>query len=164
MTARERRETLLIEQLEERDQLLREKQQQLTQKEEREETFQTHLREMEQRLRDIETSETRQREQFRVKHLRVQDRQKQLKEYRERDRYYQLLTITITILLLTDRHLIQREMDIASRCHHRCLLRFIGAIDDEETPLVLTKLMKTSLRQLYGERCLLLKIPLFVWI
>lgn len=95
VTARERRETLLIEQLEERDQLLREKQQQLTQKEEREETFQTHLREMEQRLRDIETSETRQREQFRVKHLRVEDRQKQLKEYRERDRYYLFVKIKL---------------------------------------------------------------------
>ena len=64
VTARERRGTLLIEQPEERNQLLREKQQLLTQKVEREETFQTHLREMEQRLQDIETRETKQHEQY----------------------------------------------------------------------------------------------------
>lgn len=64
VTARERRGTLLIEQPEERNQLLREKQQLLTQKGEREETFQTHLREMEQRLQDIETRETKQHEQY----------------------------------------------------------------------------------------------------
>ena len=32
-------------------------------------------------------------------------------------------------------------------------MRFIGATDDEETPLLLTKLMKTSVSQLYAERC-----------
>lgn len=64
VTARERRGTLLIEQPEERNQLLREKQQLLTQKGEREETIQTHLREMEQRLQDIETRETKQHEQY----------------------------------------------------------------------------------------------------
>ena len=41
-----------------------------------------------------------------------------------------------------------REVDIASRCRHPCLLQFIEATNDEEIPLYVTKLMETSLRQL----------------
>ena len=42
----------------------------------------------------------------------------------------------------------EREMDIASRCRHPCLLQFIGATNDEESPLFVTELMELSLRQL----------------
>jgi len=42
----------------------------------------------------------------------------------------------------------EREMDIASRCRHPCLLQFIGATNDEESPLFVTELMESSLRQL----------------
>jgi len=46
----------------------------------------------------------------------------------------------------------EREMDIASRCRHPCLLQFIGATNDEESPLFVTELMELSLRQLLNNR------------
>ena len=42
-------------------------------------------------------------------------------------------------------------MNIASRCRHPCLLQFIGATNDEESPLFVTELMETSLRKLVEE-------------
>ena len=50
-----------------------------------------------------------------------------------------------------ERKLFQREMDIASRCRHPCLLQFIGATNDEENPLFVTELMEKSLRKLLHE-------------
>ena len=47
-----------------------------------------------------------------------------------------------------ERKLFQREMDIASRCRHPCLLQFIGATNDEENPLLVTELMEKSLKKL----------------
>ena len=41
-----------------------------------------------------------------------------------------------------------REMDIASRCRHPCLLQFIGATNDAGHPLFVTELMESSLRAL----------------
>ena len=46
------------------------------------------------------------------------------------------------------RELFEREMNIASRCRHPCLLQFIGATNDEKSPLFVTELMETSLRKL----------------
>jgi len=46
----------------------------------------------------------------------------------------------------------EREMDIASRCRHPCLLQFIGATNDEESPLFVTELMELNLRQLLKKR------------
>ena len=48
--------------------------------------------------------------------------------------------------------LFEREMDIASRCRHPCLLLFIGATKDEDCPLFVTELMDLSLRALLGKR------------
>ena len=50
-----------------------------------------------------------------------------------------------------ERRLFEREMDIASRCRHPCLLQFIGATQDER-PLFVTEIMEKSLRKLLGER------------
>ena len=50
--------------------------------------------------------------------------------------------------------LFEREMDIASRCRHPCLLQFIGATNDEGNPLFVTELMETSLRALLEQRAL----------
>ena len=52
------------------------------------------------------------------------------------------------ILSPYNRNLFEREMDIASKCRHPCLLQFIGATNDEENPLFVTELMETSLRTL----------------
>ena len=43
-------------------------------------------------------------------------------------------------------------MNIASACRHPCLLQFIGATNDEGSPLFLTELMEKSLRALFEER------------
>ena len=50
--------------------------------------------------------------------------------------------------------LFEREMTIASRCRHPCLLQFIGATNDEGSPLFVTELMETSLRKLLEQRSL----------
>ena len=51
-----------------------------------------------------------------------------------------------------NRSLFEREMDIASRCRHPCLLQFIGATNDEGSPLFVTELMESSLRALLEQR------------
>ena len=48
--------------------------------------------------------------------------------------------------------LFQREIDIASRCRHPCLLQFIGATNDKEIPLFVTELMESNLRELLRQR------------
>ena len=57
-------------------------------------------------------------------------------------------------LILSDhnRRLFEREMSIAARCRHPCLLQFIGATNDEESPLFVTELMESSLRALLEQR------------
>ena len=52
------------------------------------------------------------------------------------------------ILSNHNRSLFEREMNIASRCRHPCLLQFVGATNDEGSPLFVTELMETSLRAL----------------
>ncbi|KAL9975206.1 hypothetical protein ACROYT_G012338 [Oculina patagonica] len=56
------------------------------------------------------------------------------------------------ILSPHNRILFEREMDIASRCRHPCLLQFIGATNDEGSPLFVTELMESSLRALLEQR------------
>nr|XP_058943609.1 probable serine/threonine-protein kinase drkD isoform X2 [Pocillopora verrucosa] len=63
-------------------------------------------------------------------------------------------TIYDVILSPHNLRLFMREMDIASRCRHPCLLQFIGATNDDHTPLFLTELMETSLQALLEERSL----------
>ncbi|XP_022810301.1 protein fem-1 homolog B-like [Stylophora pistillata] len=53
-----------------------------------------------------------------------------------------------------NRGLFKREMNIAARCRHPCLLQFIGATNDEGNPLFVTELMKSSLRALLKQRSL----------
>ena len=48
--------------------------------------------------------------------------------------------------------LFTREMEIASKCHHPHLLQFIGATNDEESPLFVTELMENDLRTLMEQR------------
>ena len=52
------------------------------------------------------------------------------------------------ILSPHNRRLFEREMNIAFRCRHPCLLQFIGATNDEGSPVFVTELMETSLRAL----------------
>ena len=56
------------------------------------------------------------------------------------------------ILSPHNRLLFEREMNIASACRHPCLLQFIGATNDEGTPLFVTELMEMSLRALLEHR------------
>ncbi|KXJ05535.1 probable serine/threonine-protein kinase DDB_G0271682 [Exaiptasia diaphana] len=57
------------------------------------------------------------------------------------------------ILSPRNRRQFVREMSIASRCRHPCLLQFIGATaDDAVSPLFVTELLETSLRAVLHER------------
>ena len=56
------------------------------------------------------------------------------------------------ILSPHNRTAFEREVGIASRCRHPCLLQFIGATNDEQGLLLVTELMDRSLRSLYEER------------
>ena len=58
------------------------------------------------------------------------------------------------ILSPHNRRLFEREMNIASRCRHPCLLQFIGATNDEGSPLFVTELMESSLRGMLEQRSL----------
>ena len=53
-----------------------------------------------------------------------------------------------------NREMFEREMSIASKCRHPYLLQFIGATNDEGSPLFVTELMETSLRKLLEQRSL----------
>ena len=56
------------------------------------------------------------------------------------------------ILSPHNRRLFEREMNIASRCRHPCLLQFIGATNDEGSPLFVTELLESSLRTLLEQQ------------
>ena len=56
------------------------------------------------------------------------------------------------ILSPHNRRLFYREMDIASRCRHPCLLQFIGATCDDGIPLFVSELMETDLRSCLSQQ------------
>ena len=57
-------------------------------------------------------------------------------------------------LILSDynRELFAREMQMASRCRHPCLLQFIGATNDDGEALLLTEMLDTNLRIVLSKR------------
>ena len=59
------------------------------------------------------------------------------------------------ILSPHNRRLFEREMSIASRCRHPNLLQFIGATNDDGSPLFITELLDTDLRKILSRRALL---------
>ena len=58
------------------------------------------------------------------------------------------------ILSQYNRRLFEREMTIASSCRHPNLLQFIGATNDDGSPLFVTELLDTDLRKVLGQRSL----------
>ena len=58
------------------------------------------------------------------------------------------------ILSHHNRRLFEREMSIASRCRHPHLLQFIGASNDDVSPLFITELLDTDLRNFLRQRSL----------
>ena len=56
------------------------------------------------------------------------------------------------ILSPHNRQLFEREMAIASQCRHPCLLQFIGATNDNDSPLFVTEMLETDLRTLMSQR------------
>ena len=58
------------------------------------------------------------------------------------------------ILSPHNRRLFEREMRIASRCRHPHLLQFIGATNDDGSPLFVTELLDTDLRNILAQRAL----------
>ena len=53
-----------------------------------------------------------------------------------------------------NRVIFEREMSIASRCRHPNLLQFIGATNDDGSPLFVTELLDTSVRTVLSQRAL----------
>ena len=62
--------------------------------------------------------------------------------------------IHLLILSPHNRRLFEREMSIASRCRHPCLVQFIGATNDDGTPLFVMELLETDLRSLLSRESL----------
>ena len=58
------------------------------------------------------------------------------------------------ILSPHNRRLFEREMSIASRCRHPNLLQFMGATNNDESPLFVTELLNTDLRKVLSLRSL----------
>ena len=58
------------------------------------------------------------------------------------------------ILSPHNNRLFEREMSIASRCRHPHLLQFIGATNDDGSPLFITELLDTDLRNVLSQRAL----------
>ena len=59
------------------------------------------------------------------------------------------------ILSPHNRRLFEREMSIASRCRHPYLLQFIGATNNDGSPLIITELLDIDLRDVLRQRSLL---------
>ena len=59
------------------------------------------------------------------------------------------------ILSPHNRRLFEREMSIASHCRHPHLLQFIGATNNDGSPLFITELLDTDLRDVLRQRSLL---------
>ena len=55
------------------------------------------------------------------------------------------------ILSPHNRGLFEREINIASRCRHPNLLLFMGATNDDESPLFVTELLDTDLRKVLSQ-------------
>eukprot|EP00794_Sanderia_malayensis_P000646 gene647-1314_t len=66
------------------------------------------------------------------------------------------------ILSSHNRRMFSREMNIASRCRHPCLLQFIGATCDDGSPLFVSELLETDLRSCLGSRALIPKEALLI--
>lgn len=77
-----------------------------------------------------------------------------VKEGRFRGSRVAVKQIRELILSPHNRHLFMREMTIAFRCRHPCLLQFIGATNNDGVPLIITELMDASLRDLLKEQLL----------
>ena len=63
--------------------------------------------------------------------------------------------IHLLILSPHNRRLFEREMSIASRCRHPCLVQFIGATNDDGTPLFVMELLQTDLRSRLSREALI---------
>ena len=71
-------------------------------------------------------------------------------------RGFQVAVKQIHDLILSphNRELFEREMSIASRCRHPNLLQFMGATNDDGSPLFVTELLDTDLRKVLSQRSL----------
>ena len=173
LTEIQQREENSIKQLEEMKHWAENSQRQLWKMQEREENSQRHLREMQQR-------EENSQRQLREMQKREEISQRQLRsdcdwiiarhEIQMTDKFlgrggwgrvYEgvycgcaVAVKQIHDLILSPHNirLFNREMEIASKCHHPHLLQFIGATNDEESPLFVTELMENNLRTLLEQR------------
>ena len=154
------REENLQRQLREIHQREENSQRQLREIQQREENSQRHLREMQRReensqrqLREMqrreETSQRRLRDcDWIIARHEIQMTGKCLGRGGWGSVYEGVYYYKSMILSPHNIRVFNREMEIASKCHHPHLLQFIGATNDEESPLFVTELMENNLRTL----------------
>ena len=172
LTEMQQREENSIKQLEEMQHRAENSQRQLWEMQEREENSQRQLREMQQReensqrqLRQIQQREENSQRQLRdcdwiIARHEIQMTDKCLGRGGWGSVYegvycgcaVAVKQIHDLILSPHNIRLFNREMEIASKCHHPHLLQFIGATNDEESPLFVTELMENNLRTLLEQR------------
>ena len=76
--------------------------------------------------------------------------------YQGNFRGFQVAVKQIHDLILSphNRKLFEREMSMASRCRHPNLLQFMGATNDDGSPLFVTELLDTDVRKVLSQRSL----------
>ena len=172
LTEMQQREENSIKQLEEMQHRAENSQRQLWEMQEREENSQRQLREMQEREENSQRQlrEMQQREENSQRQLRDCDWIIARHEIQRTDKclgkggwgsVYEgvycgcaVAVKQIHDLILSPHNirLFNREMEIASKCHHPHLLQFIGATNDEESPLFVTELIENNLRTLLEQR------------
>ena len=172
LTEMQQRQENSIKQLEEMQHRAENSQRQLWEMQEREENSQRQLREMQEREKNSQRQlrEMQQREENSQRQLRDCDWIIARHEIQMTDKclgrggwgsvyegVYCGCAVAVKQLheLILSPHnirLFNKEMEIASKCRHPHLLQFIGATDDEESPLFVTELMENNLRTLLEQR------------
>lgn len=169
---REKASRILLEQLfEEQRQQYQLKQQELENKEREHQQAERQLEEFQHRINELESTLAAAQQALEAHHNSretqdwVLDRQEieltskiigiggwgKVVEGRFRGTVVAVKQIHELILSPHNRRLFEREMNIAARCRHPCLLQFIGATNDNDSPLFVTELLDTSLRKLMEE-------------
>ncbi len=159
LTARDRRVTDLDRQLRERDQQATVLQRQLTERDQQVADLQRQLGTMRDQSRTCENRQEIQRDwainrneiRLMVDELLGEGAWGRVVRGKFRRCNIAVKQIYEALLSAHTRTILVREVGIASRCRHPCLLQFIGATRDER-PLIVTELMDRSLRSLYEER------------
>ena len=156
-------------QIRQKDQRISDLERQIHQKDQRISDLERQIRQKDQRISDLERQIDRKEQHWIINRNEVQITDTILgigawgKVFQGNFRLCDVAVKQIheNILSEHNRALFEREVDMASRCRHPCLLQFIGATNDDR-PLLVTELMDRNLKSLYEERSLTEKEITFI--